>query len=135
MVSSLVASCLFDLHSTMYLLNLFLVCFWFPTFVYLHSTMYLLNQLPSAQMQRGVPWFTFHYVSIKSINPTQHLNQIYYLHSTMYLLNLHGLVFPFLPQAQFTFHYVSIKSPLPIVDRQQIVWFTFHYVSIKSICI
>ena len=52
----------------------------------LHSTMYLLN--PAAQAkEKEIAKFTFHYVSIKSLNRMNDMGLEPNLHSTMYLLN------------------------------------------------
>ena len=55
--------------------------------------------------------FTFHYVSIKTINATIDF-------------------FVFFPV--FTFHYVSIKTRADTYNEKLLSFFTFHYVSIKT---
>ena len=74
----------------------------------LHSTMYLLNLMCAANLNIH-PRFTFHYVYIKS-GTDFHLDILQsHLHSTMYLLNPDDVTL-FVFDEVFTFHYVSIKS-------------------------
>ena len=124
--------CFKDLHSTMYLLNLFqnvteqkLQRFTFhyvsiksnsrvkkdSIYFNLHSTMYLLNpKRPWLLYEKGST-FTFHYVSIKSQPMAANFfSDSFNLHSTMYLLNLGWDSFDCSLTKKFTFHYVSIKS-------------------------
>ena len=51
----------------------------------LHSTMYLLKRANNVDKCIGVK-FTFHYVSIKTVQDKLQSYQLSYLHSTMYLL-------------------------------------------------
>ena len=77
----------YDLHSTMFLLNLSSkwICAIYIT--YLHSTMFLLNRVRPFCITQTVRVFTFHYVSIKSTSTAKGVIHF----------------------RQFTFHYVSIK--------------------------
>ena len=98
--------------------------------------------------------FTFHYVSIKSVEYDDEPTAVMNLHSTMYLLNLcvmckcqpgdldlHSTMYLLNREygwndaggaTAFTFHYVSIKSDVTRLDGEGVYTFTFHYVSIKS---
>ena len=63
--------------------------------------------------------FTFHYVSIKSLQQVTGKNPLMDdLHSTMYLLNRYSIFFINTVRNKFTFHYVSIKSATDISDMQ-----------------
>ena len=79
---------LFNLHSTMYLLNHFRKMASRPVYPHLHSTMYLLNRHIVLLATREYYSFTFHYVSIKSYPSFNPPIFRFNLHSTMYLLNL-----------------------------------------------
>ena len=106
----------------MYLLNLTHISI-FVIYIYnLHSTMYLLNH------EGFTVWitpmeFTFHYVSIKSIVLTALLLLNLYLHSTMYLLNLlflnmlpldvvnlHSTMYLLNPRIATPYHFSSLFS-------------------------
>ena len=73
--------------------------------------MYLLNLSRVTHIRKGVFYFTFHNVSIKSAS---------------YTINSSAT-------KNFTFHNVSIKSPSTIFSRNTSSVFTFHNVSIKSL--
>ena len=75
------------LHSTMYLLNRKVESKPTTPQQTLHSTMYLLNRECGGRYCNGYPGFTFHNVSIKSLNSATILQKASTLHSTMYLLN------------------------------------------------
>ena len=106
----------------MYLLNLNHISI-FVIYIYnLHSTMYLLNH------EGFTVWitpmeFTFHYESIKSIVLTALLLLNLYLHSTMYLLNLlflnmlpldvvnlHSTMYLLNPRIATPYHFSSLFS-------------------------
>ena len=78
----------YDLHSTMYLLNLEWSKKVPQNTVHLHSTMYLLNPRSTSYQFSILLQFTFHYVSIKSAYQHCESFREIDLHSTMYLLNL-----------------------------------------------
>ena len=61
-----------NLHSTMYLLNLFEEGNGRVRCMYLHSTMYLLNPKSDNKVNLFSSIFTFHYVSIKSLTTLKH---------------------------------------------------------------
>ena len=77
---------LFNLHSTMYLLNHYDGRHDDGGQKNLHSTMYLLNLTVIDHCNYQLE-FTFHYVSIKSAFCKGLRGFLPYLHSTMYLLN------------------------------------------------
>ena len=97
----------------------------------LHSTMYLLN-LFAIMVEVRICQFTFHYVSIKSRRKRSSARLQTHLHSTMYLLNPTYQARFATAHSKFTFHYVSIKSQSQGKDWCSYRKFTFHYVSIKS---
>ena len=72
--------------------------------------MYLLNLFRSFQSSASESLFTFHYVSIKSMEGQDAVQTF----------------------NEFTFHYVSIKSQISADSTNKLGIFTFHYVSIKS---
>ena len=78
---------LVHLHSTMYLLNQCRFCPCPRSHQHLHSTMYLLNPAAWHSSYRHHLQFTFHYVSIKSMDKGENRSKENNLHSTMYLLN------------------------------------------------
>ena len=98
------------LHSTMSLLNLFLLLLHSSQQLSLHSTMSLLNHFLCKNIYYVYFFFTFHNVSIKSMFDDEYID------------------FNF----DFTFHNVSIKSARSGSRRQRGISFTFHNVSIKS---
>ena len=75
-----------NLHSTMFLLNQDGSEYNEDVVTYLHSTMFLLNQKRYNPLVYWL-WFTFHYVSIKSLCFHCKQRKYSYLHSTMFLLN------------------------------------------------
>ena len=54
----------------------------------LHSTMYLLKHNRDKEILKRDTLFTFHYVSIKTIQQREVNSVFSHLHSTMYLLKL-----------------------------------------------
>ena len=92
--------------------------------------MYLLNQKSTNAIITKLK-FTFHYVSIKSMERLINVTALPDLHSTMYLLN-RGKSAVLGQVGTFTFHYVSIKSGGDDTLQRAPPEFTFHYVSIKS---
>ena len=80
------------------------------TVYYSHSTMYLLKPFDSETSHLNEV-FTFHHVSIKTMDAGQQL--------------------PF--KVQFTFHHVSIKTFASFVMNLLVFLFTFHHVSIKNL--
>ena len=109
-ISTQVYSALLHLHSTMYLLNQQVLLQMQQMILNLHSTMYLLNPDAHSGRTHG-NIFTFHYVSIKSVDVANEIESL----------------------LEFTFHYVSIKSVNKCNQGRRARQFTFHYVSIKSI--
>ena len=94
----------------MYLLKLLFVAISFLKHFHLHSTMYLLK--PCGFFLLPVPRtvFTFHYVSIKTVQASGYILILINLHSTMYLLKHILEDNTDLTVLTFTFHYVSIKT-------------------------
>ena len=95
--------------------------------------MYLLNLQNAYEGEQSIFDFTFHNVSIKSINDYSRTARMYGpLHSTMYLLNRGGGGFGFGNQA-------ALHSTMYLLNRDgfyamntEMLNFTFHNVSIKS---
>ena len=75
----------------------------------LHSTMYLLK-LTLLYICTVQSEFTFHYVSIKTVQASGYILILINLHSTMYLLKHLLEDNTDLTVLTFTFHYVSIKT-------------------------
>ena len=120
------------LHSTMYLLNLFVERIYS---VYTQFTFHYVSIKSHFTIRTifGSNLFTFHYVSIKSYLTSLLMLIINHLHSTMYLLNHCLSCLVCVSECRFTFHYVSIKSVAGTDHAAFVELFTFHYVSIKSI--
>ena len=76
----------------------------------LHSTMFLLIHMVRVHLEKLVILFTFHYVSINTING---------------VISIYFCII-------FTFHYVSINTPSPYPYSGCGCNFTFHYVSINT---
>ena len=141
-------------HSTMYLLK----HIYFPIRLMpernSHSTMYLLKLCIVIAVTFAYMLFTFHHVSIKTMNlchlyqrfPDSH-STMYLLkrrypahgstamtnsHSTMYLLKPSAPIFSFSFEPSFTFHHVSIKTTSFLSKFYKTGIFTFHHVSIKT---
>ena len=115
--------------------------------------MYLLNHLGQFSCTHPALWFTFHYVSIKSVKQWTKFSAVTNLHSTMYLLNrcqtallrviIHNLhstmyllnlwlrhtVIKSLVHLHSTMYLLNLRTDLYKTSRSL---FTFHYVSIKS---
>ena len=81
----------------------------------------------------NVGFFTFHYVSIKTISEKMGFMSVLALHSTMSLLKPGGSRHSDESEENFTFHYVSIKTGENYAELEHTYFFTFHYVSIKTI--
>ena len=62
-------------------------------------------------------YFTFHYVSIKTVHLCSHASNGRILHSTMYLLKRRRIE-NIQVTITFTFHYVSIKTDKSDVDLE-----------------
>ena len=98
-------------------------------------------------------YFTFHNVSIKTVNKKKSAGKVDTLHSTMFLLKLgltdikkifgltlHSTMFLLKPDRigtsrtniAFTFHNVSIKTGIATAVKNYKTSFTFHNVSIKT---
>ena len=72
--------------------------------------MSLLKQTSPRRSCRKGQYFTFHYVSIKTIFRCKYILQFATLHSTMSLLKHGNAVDVTVARITFTFHYVSIKT-------------------------
>ena len=99
-----------NLHSTMYLFQLFSTMEQRIFHFHLHSTMYLFQLIGACGTFLATLLFTFHYVSI----------------STRASIKNEG------GAEKFTFHYVSISTLMSIVHFDICNAFTFHYVSIST---
>ena len=85
-------SLIIPLHSTMYLLISISISYLTWGYTSLHSTMYLLISYQPYKHPWGIPFFTFHYVSINIwTNYWKEWNNMS-LHSTMYLLISNNLI-------------------------------------------
>ena len=143
-----------NLHSTMFLLHqksMLRFCTWKR---YLHSTMFLLHLYWPLRVVPRFVTFTFHYVSITSVEDLEQKKLERDLHSTMFLLhrwkifkknfritNLHSTMFLLhLPNEEMTicinriyiplcFYYIQVTGHKPLTPVNT---FTFHYVSITS---
>ena len=81
--------------------------------------------------QRLTKAFTFHNVSINSVNVNEFSLSILNLHSIMYLL-IRDKALAKAIEILFTFHNVSINSATPTEAAPTPTRFTFHNVSINS---
>ena len=97
-------------HSTMYLLKPNACGYSHSGVKYSHSTMYLLKRLPFPRGFLIELTFTFHHVSIKTLNVPP---------------DRHAIL-------KFTFHHVSIKTLKSLIKTISDLLFTFHHVSIKT---
>ena len=119
-----------------------------------HSTMYLLKLCIVIAVTFAYMLFTFHHVSIKTMNLCHLYQRFPDSHSTMYLLkrrypahgstamtNSHSTMYLLKHLLQvrknkiyiiFTFHHVSIKTGNAYKKCNRIRTFTFHHVSIKT---
>ena len=77
--------------------------------------------------------FTFHHVSIKTVQKVLPLLNVMYSHSTMYLLKRYKQDEIVALKKTFTFHHVSIKTTAQRQLHQTPSTFTFHHVSIKTL--
>ena len=98
------------LHSTMYLLNLYLFSRMGCKYQNLHSTMYLLNLADAINILVHVLNLHSTMYLLNHSSKGRCIKWVNDLHSTMYLLNRDSFDMNIVPESSFTFHYVSIKS-------------------------
>ena len=101
------------------------------TVYYSHSTMYLLKrQHPLSQSLYNHHSHSTMYLLKPFDSETSHLNEVFTFHHVSIKTMDAGQQLPF--KVQFTFHHVSIKTFASFVMNLLVFLFTFHHVSIKT---